>query len=151
MEKKQIEKIEKSYVSVYVANDGTEFNNADECRKYEESAFCVLMMKYNRLVVRRTNEYEMFGCGCEETLIDVVKLETQKDADTLLQVISFCGSNLEKAQAATDRALAEDDAVLVGNIREWDNGKWAKYEDLFVYGTSNQIIENIKKLIMPTK
>ena len=31
---------------VYAAMDGTEFNTVEECRKYENSAKCVLLSKY---------------------------------------------------------------------------------------------------------
>ena len=151
MEKKEIEKIKKSYVTVYVANDGTEFEDEAECRKYEKSALCVLMARYNQLVIRSTNEYEMFGGGCEETLVDVLKVKTQSEADTLMHAISFFGSNIEKARIATERAIAEDDVVLVGNIRQWRNGEWATYEDLFIYGTFNETIEKMKKAIEPKK
>ena len=57
---------------VYQALDGTEFVNKDECRKYEESAKCVLFHKYNKLVVKREHEETIFKTGSYDDIVDIV-------------------------------------------------------------------------------
>lgn len=46
------EVVTKSYVEVFIANDGTEFSSESECRKYDESAMGVLRAKYAPMVVK---------------------------------------------------------------------------------------------------
>lgn len=39
-EKREFKKVE--YKEVYIANDGTVFQNVEECRKYEQTAKCAI-------------------------------------------------------------------------------------------------------------
>ena len=68
MKQVEIENITK--VTKYEAIDGTLFSSKEECVKYEETAKCVLLGKYKRLVVKSIKEdtfYKDFppdvGCG----------------------------------------------------------------------------------------
>lgn len=78
---------------VYQALDGTEFVNKDECRKYEESAKCVLFHKYNKLVVKREHEETIFKTGSYDDIVDIVKVTSQEDIDIILQVFYYFNSN----------------------------------------------------------
>ena len=42
---KEITKEVKNTYTVYQASDGTEFNSKEECKKYEDTAKCVLLTK----------------------------------------------------------------------------------------------------------
>lgn len=81
------EKIQK--YSIWEANDGTEFNSKEECVKYEDSARCAIMTKYNLLVKKTLVEWDIFGTGSEEFQIDIVCLNNEDDITTVLQSIAF--------------------------------------------------------------
>ena len=130
---KKIQKEVKNYVTVYVANDGTEFKNAEECEKYEKTAKAVVLAKYKAIVVKTTDEYHVFSVGCEDNIVELVKVKTPADADTILQAYILVeginpneerGKNLiESARKIVYGALAGDKVLVVS--RGYDNdGFW---------------------------
>lgn len=48
----RIERVE--IKKIYVANDGTEFQNEEECKKYEQTAWSVINKMFNMLKVQNT-------------------------------------------------------------------------------------------------
>ena len=81
-------KEEKKYtVEVFEAIDGTRFSDREECEVYERSAKCLLLSKYNKLVVNKSPEYSIFGCGSEEDCIDIIELSCKEDIDVIMQTI----------------------------------------------------------------
>lgn len=80
-EKQIVEKYE-----VFVAEDGTEFKEEAECKKYEESAKGVLSAKYHPLIVGTTNEFGIFGTGSEDDAVELVKVVSDADADICMQM-----------------------------------------------------------------
>lgn len=145
----QRERVTKSYYNVYVANDGTEFNDESECKKYDDSARCVLSAKYKELIVADTDEWSLFGAGNDEGTVEVLKISSQSDVDLVLQMLCLIqrlaeDSELErrvtiKAKELLERALNEDGIMLVGR----GYGR----EDFWCIGTPKSIVENISKAI----
>lgn len=85
MKKITVEKTTK--VVMYQATDGTQFTTEEECRKYEESAKCALLTRYNSLVINSVTENELFnGAGSEEYEYDVVKMNTEQDVETVIHL-----------------------------------------------------------------
>ena len=72
---------------VYEAYDGSQFDSSDECTKYEESAKCALLSKYNKYVIRKTNEYVLFDAGSEEYDYDIVTIPDDYAEQVVLQVL----------------------------------------------------------------
>lgn len=71
----------------YEANDGTIFTRQEECIKYENSAKGVVSAKYNKYIVKKTNECELFKCGNEdEDSVDLYKV-TPESIDILRQLL----------------------------------------------------------------
>lgn len=82
---------------VYSAMDGTEFSTAEECRKYENSAKCVLLTKYDECCdVITTNEEEVFYVGCADNTIDIVKMNKPEAVTIILQLISLYNPHTRK-------------------------------------------------------
>ena len=82
----RITKERKTTYSVYVACDGTEFDTEKACVEYENSAQGVLFARYKSCVINTFSEYELFNVGSDENYIDVVKMETDSDINTILQL-----------------------------------------------------------------
>jgi hypothetical protein len=75
---------------IYSAMDGTEFNTIEECRKYENSAKCVLLTKYKECCdVITSSEEELFYVGSCDNIIDVVKMNKPEAITVILQLISI--------------------------------------------------------------
>lgn len=131
----------------YVANDGTEFRDEKECKKYEESARCVLGIKYSKMVVTKTDEYSLSGFGTEDNRVDIVKPTTEADYDVLMQLWVLDHSYLvndpnhkervEEALNLIRRAINEKDYLFVGLGCEGDC--------FYLLGTRNSIKERFEK------
>lgn len=135
---------------VYEATDGTQFKDKAECKKYEESAKCVLLTKYKPLVVKESNPDELFHNGSEDDILDVIKITKEEDIDTVMQLYFYYNSNeysKERAPKIKDllsRALAENDLVIIYR------GYYDDVNSFYIHGTLNSIFENIKNLCNET-
>lgn len=147
---KEIKKTIESYKYVYVAIDGTEFEDKEECSKYEQSAKGLLLGKYWPLVLKQKTEFEIFGAGNDDSMISIVKLKSQADADIVLQL--YCLNNpsmtkddrkkdLEKITSRIRKAAEEKDCIFIGHGYEGD--------DFWFAGTKNEHINCLNKICEP--
>ena len=84
---KSIKKEIKSYQTMYVANDGTEFSSEEECRNYERTALCALGAIYRRMVVKSTDEFSLSGFGSEDNDVELVRVKSESDIKTIMQLV----------------------------------------------------------------
>ena len=133
--------VTKSTKTVYVANDGTEFENAEECKKYEKSARGVLYAKYAPKLVKTSDEESLFGMGNCDNDVEIVRVETQEDADLILQILllenSWYDTDERREEAIAQINSAIGDFLLVG--RGYDHGGF------LLYGSRKSFIENFNK------
>ena len=150
MKKIQKEIVRKEYVNVFVANDGTEFTDENECKQYDESAKGVLFAKHNARIIKKSDEYSLFGFGSEDNVIDVVKFENESDLDLTLQCYLLENPHLkneenkERVQKTISRmkkALLEKDFVFIGRGYDED-GYWFE-------GTRNEHIAVLQRIGEP--
>lgn len=129
---------------VYVANDGTEFNDKAECEKYEKSAIGVVNARYKALVVDTHSEYSAFQIGCDDNLVQIVKVRSEKDIDTVVQMfmlIERCdikSDRVGEAEKIVRRAFEENDILFVN--RGYDD------DCFWLMGTCNSLKEGIDSL-----
>lgn len=97
-----------NHQTIYIATDGTEFTTREECKKYEESAIGVLMVKYKPLLIKSTTEYDLFSVGCDDGDVDVVKITSEAEADVVRQLYYLFNSYVLGDQYADRKADAED-------------------------------------------
>ena len=144
----KIVKEEKKYtVDVYEAIDGTRFSDKAECEKYEKSAKCLLLSKYNKLVIKRDSEYNICRCGSEDEYVDIVKILCREDIDVIMQTLGVINPHLleegykekyDEYQGILIKAWEEGDLVFI--FRGYDN------DDFFsIRGTLSDKIHNIAK------
>lgn len=57
IKEEKIEKIIYEVKKTYVANDGTEFKDLEECEEYEETAKCVINVMFNKLNIQCTESF----------------------------------------------------------------------------------------------
>jgi len=117
-------------ITKYEAIDGTTFVSKDECKKYEDTAICVLRSRYNPLVIISTTEYNLFQVGSDECVIDVVKLQSEQDIDTILQLCYYHHNwlkedkykdRLQEISTMISKAFRENDYLFISKGLESDN------------------------------
>ena len=86
-----------SYKTVYVAADGTEFDDRDECAKYDKSAVGVLKGRVKAMAIKDANEEDIFNCGNSENRVLVCIPKNQADIDDIKQLIFATGGNASYA------------------------------------------------------
>lgn len=127
METKIKEVIETKTYELYIASDGTEFTNIEECKRYEDTAKCVLLSKYKNWVIKSTNEWEIFDAGCEESYIDIIRVSEDK-IDTILQLTKLLGytneERLQKDRTRLESSIGE--LVLIGRGDTYEENFWIK-------------------------
>lgn len=131
---KEVKKEEISYKYVYVAEDGTEFRDRNECEKYENSAKGVLLAKYKDLVLKTAVEFDIVGAGCEEYDVDVVKVSNEQDADLIMQLALLFNpylrdegqeEYLNKTKNLIYSAINDGDYLVIGRGYNGDNDNFA--------------------------
>lgn len=130
-----------SYKTVYEAIDGTEFTSKDECKKYEESARCVLMAKYSKLILTSDTEWNLFEMGSEDFIVDVIKLNNEKDIDVVLQLIA-----LERYTLPSTEYMKEGEEKLIKAFEENSPvfiGRGCENDSFYLYGTVYEMINNL--------
>ena len=146
-----MKEIKQTYqVTKYQAEDGTIFDTEKECKKYDESAKCVLLGKYNDLVIRQTDCYHLcdpFG-GSDDYAIDIVKVNSKEDVDLILQLVYFYKPRLHKEDyhkreveitKIVNSALTSDSHILfIGRSYPGD-------EDFSVLATKENLIDTIEQ------
>lgn len=148
-EKQVVEKYE-----VFIANDGTEFKDKEECKKYEESALGVLSAKYHPLVVGTTTEECIYNAGNGDNTIAIVKVSTDEDADLMLQMFFMFNeyyrnkfnkgdkgavAKVEEVKRHINAAKESGEPLIVD--RGYDE------DDFWVFGTCSTICEDIRNNI----
>ena len=86
----------KTKKTVYVAQDGTEFNDPVECKKYDESALAILKARVKKLAIKVTNEDCIFSCGYENQEVWVIIPRTTNDISVIRQLLFIYGYSTEK-------------------------------------------------------
>lgn len=152
--KKEI--VKKEYFYEYESFDGQMFNTKEECEKYENSAKGVILQKIHNCIVGEEHDaWELMG-GYEDHKIVAIKVNTQEDADNLLQFyylehpwvlenggIRECASNqVKRIQRMLDRALKEKDCILMGINCD---------DEYYFINTRNAIIVNLTNVDMQPK
>lgn len=71
----------------YQANDGTMFNNENDCKIYEQSYLGLLKAEYAKMEKIEMSELDFFKfTGNEDYIISIIKVNTDKDVETLLKL-----------------------------------------------------------------
>ena len=142
---KEVQKEIKKHITIYEAIDGTEFKSKEECIKYEESAKCVLMAKYNKLVLRSGSEFDIFNIGSEEETIDIIKINSLSDIDIILKLIALHYPNaakdtewMQKKEDKLTDVYNSNSLVAIG--RGYDSNNF------YISFTFNEIIKTLTKL-----
>lgn len=138
----KIEKREvKTYKEVFVAMDGTEFSNREECETYEKSATAVIDGRFNALVKKECSDFGdwMYVFNCEDCLF-VVYIADENDLTAVNMWIQHHGA--VGVHSANNLKLLGSDAIGTYQVLS-DDG----YGDYCFYGSPDCLKESIHKQI----
>lgn len=133
----------------YQAADGKMFNNEDVCMGYENTLKCIVRAKYNKLVVKHITEQDIVPFGSEESYIDVVKLKTTADVETVIHLLNaYQTRSQEEIETLLDNLKkikeSKEDYLLLFAGNEYD-GPWYGY-----LGSAKEFLEKAKNSIFDT-
>lgn len=136
----------------YKAIDDKLFNSEDACLNYENTLKCIARAKYNSLVVKHITEYDIIPFGNEEAFVDVVKLKTMADVETVIHLLNaYQTRSQEQIEELLNnlKKIKEDkeDYLLLFAGNEYD-GPWYGYlgsAKEFLEKAKNSIFDNSKK------
>ena len=148
---KEIQKEKKVFDTWYQATDGTEFRTREECEKYEQTAHAVVRQKFLKLVIADKTEYDFFHVGSDDTTVYAVKMDSQEEADTVLQLYFLDNPYVlrdeenpkkykEEALNMVNTAYQEQDILFVGENYEGE---------IFLINTRANIIEDLQMIDQP--
>lgn len=134
------EKFEKTIYEVkktYVANDGTEFKDMEECEKYEATAKCVINEMFNKLNFQRSQcvgiAHDIFTAISSYDDMYAVKIENANQ----LEIVNKW---LHEQDGYVNNYLGEETIGTVQLINEYDDGVWT-------VGTPERLKEEFSKAI----
>jgi hypothetical protein len=116
----------------YKACDGTLFTTETECRKFEETAYCVIKSRLMSIVTSTINPYEKGLCYNEKYSTGyIVVLEDENKVDIVNVYLNFHGNSM------IPYSWVSNTIVIMYN--EYDNRVWVK--------NLNRDLDNLKELI----
>ena len=147
---KEIIKEVKNTYTVYQASDGTEFNSKEECKKYEDTAKCLLLTKYRPLVKKTVTEIDVFNTGSDEYMVDILQcLRDEADIDILIQLHRLYNSGRKindyfynNLRSKLEKCFEDKDIILIGRGTEYDG-----YDNFYVLTSLQEISNNITRYI----
>lgn len=130
------EKIVKEEVVKYIAKDGTEFSDMDNCLEYEKSAKCVVQANAKRYLVAMSTEIELYNGSVGYD-------------DNRLEIYDICDSEAAKAVAMYIKYLAYDGCKTHEKVFKYIGNKilvfWNPDCDWAWISTYEDIIKGIRK------
>jgi hypothetical protein len=84
MKIQEIKKTVEQVVGIrYIAEDGTEFKSAEECKAYEDSAMFIVLRKLKKVTTNNLSEYSLIEAGSDDNELEIFDIQTQEDLDNL--------------------------------------------------------------------
>jgi len=132
----------------YEAIDGTIFDNKDACAEYEKTLQCINQAKYNDLVIKKDcTEYGLFGVGNEDDYVDLIKVKSQDDIDTVMKTWLYYNTlyqedkykdKVNNTYNMLKKAMEVDDIIFVNHGYEGN--------DFWFEGTQQGMIDRMTSL-----
>jgi len=132
----KIERIE--IKKIYVADDGTEFQSEEECKKYEQTARCVINGMFHKLKIQKTygvGDCEPFNFFGYEDCVYAVKIENMNQVEIVNKWMKS-----ENSCHINESYLGADAVGTIQLLSPFEGGVW-------VIGTPDELKETYNKAI----
>lgn len=149
-EVKRIETVEKIIRTEYIAADGTVFNSADECKKYESTALFVVSSKLKLLCKGNLYDINDDAGDCDYEIFDI---QTNEELFTLSHYLLLTMLANGEPEKDAEGYMSQLSSVTIGHevIIQWyyDKDGFVIYGDgsAEAYGNhfKNNVLSRIKK------
>ena len=94
-------------IVTYEAVDGTVFHHKEECEKYENSAFGVLMARTKEFTICDKENMNPFDSGCNDNHFKMLKPQRKEDIDTLNQLYFLPSQHSRKDPIITEEHIGK--------------------------------------------
>lgn len=131
-----IENVEK--ITKYKAIDGTIFENSEECKKYEKSAFCVINAKYQKLIVKKDSEFNILNTGSDDVNLEILKANSIEDVNTIYQMLCYYKDCSIKWYEKIENTIEQNNNYFIVYHNVYDNYRGPLC-------TTQEIIDNLTK------
>ena len=139
MEIKTVKKMVETEVTVYVAYDGTEFDNPTLCKAYENTRY---KREYEELPHITFNVDQIFPNADSPVWYKAIPVRNKKD----MAIINSCN----ELESSNSEYVSEDYIGKVILMAESDNEVWF-CDDYTIKDMAEEIVNNLNKLILAIK
>lgn len=138
--------IEEVVRTEYIANDGTVFDDRDECLKYERSALGVIKAKLKPMTnFNKYSQYDFIDMGSDECLVEIFAIESQEDLDNINRYLQAVSCHYPRPTQIPKEAIGHE-AILFWN---YDKDYAYTYEDGTLEGFMTYIRKNFERMTKP--
>ena len=117
MKQEQIEV--KTYKEVYVAEDGTQFEERCECEKYEKTFACAMKSHLKGITLRTTSEDDIWNNGsCDNTVRTLIP-RNEQDILRIKQMLAGMGAHSSTLDNVTDKLIGQVLVIISGYDEDW--------------------------------
>lgn len=88
---------------VWIAKDGTEFNEEQKCKDYEQSLECTINAAWNKIPKTEIYYDELFWSGCDEDCLMIIKPRNMED----VKIVNM-KCNLKEADCLTQDDIGKE-------------------------------------------
>jgi hypothetical protein len=153
---KKVTITKETFETKFQANDGTLFDNENECKIYEQSYIGILKSKYIDIPKKRIFEYDfLFFGGCEDYLLEIVDVRNDDDIDVLLKLCLYFNSHIRENEINIKEAReklekAKNNKIIIGRGQCYNSIDVIDSEDFSILTPFNEWIERLKSLSQET-
>lgn len=129
MKKIEMEKVIKEKIITYQADDGTIFDNLEECKKYEETAKMVAYGMIKDKKIADTTVYDFLDNGADDEVIEVWHIDTVETAELLNRYLKLATEDKSNAHLIETADVGKDIIIQWSYDREycWSLGSIEDY------------------------
>ena len=141
MKEKKVEQV--TYKMVYVSVDGTEFDDKDECLKYDKSALGILKGRIKEMSLSELSEDDLFHTGSCDNMVYACIPKSNEDIDTIKRLLSLLGNNEERISRLKYDQVGKIVFVYLGYADDW---AWFRtLDDMIDTGTESKYSIELKE------
>lgn len=154
---KKVRVTEETFVTKYQANDGTMFDNEQDCKVYEESYVGILKSKYLDIPKKSIIEQDFFAFGgSEEYLLQIVDIRNDDDIDTILKLHLYFNSHIRESEERIKEVRqrlenAKGGKVIIGRGFCYNEIDKIDDESFSVFYSVDEWFEHLKTIIQKTE
>lgn len=109
----------KTSKTVWLAEDGTRFDEKGECEKYEKTFACVMRSHIKGIALRDTSEDNIWNnASCDNSVVTVVP-RNEEDLLRIKQMVAGYGAHPSTVDMITEEYIGKVVIIIIGYDNDW--------------------------------